>query len=124
VQQPDEHRLEVMIGTVLRVGVLLSALVVAGGGAVFILRHGWEHANYTVFRGEPAELRTIGGILAEAFSFSGRDIIQLGLLTLIATPVIRVGFSAYAFARLGDYKYVGITLIVFALLLYSLFGVH
>jgi len=52
---------------------------------------------------------------------SGRAIIELALLLLIATPVARVAFSAVAFAVEGDYLYVGITLIVLAILLYSLF---
>ena len=53
---------------------------------------------------------------------NGRAIIQLGLLLLIATPVARVLFSAIAFAIERDYMYVVITLIVLAILLYSLFG--
>jgi uncharacterized membrane protein len=50
--------------------------------------------------------------------------IQLGLLFLIATPVARVAFSVYAFMRERDKTYVIITLIVLAILLYSLFGRH
>ena len=50
--------------------------------------------------------------------------IQLGLLILIATPVARVAFSAFGFAVERDYLYVGITLFVLAVLLYSLFGWH
>jgi uncharacterized membrane protein len=47
---------------------------------------------------------------------------QLGLLLLIATPIARVMFSAVAFAMERDRMYVGFTLIVLAVLLYSLFG--
>src|SRR6202034_3783611 len=36
----------------------------------------------------------------------GRAIIQLGLLLLIATPVLRVAFSIFAFARQRDLVYV------------------
>ena len=53
---------------------------------------------------------------------SARAIIQLGLLLLIATPVARVLFSAIAFALERDSMYVVITLIVLAILLYSLLG--
>jgi uncharacterized membrane protein len=53
---------------------------------------------------------------------SARAIIQLGLLLLIATPVARVAFSAVAFAIEHDYMYVVITLIVLAILSYSLFS--
>jgi uncharacterized membrane protein len=44
------------------------------------------------------------------------------LLLLIATPIARVAFAAFAFALEKDYMYVIITLIVLAVLLYSLLG--
>ena len=47
---------------------------------------------------------------------------QLGLLLLIATPIARVMFSAVVFAIDRDRMYVGFTLLVLAVLLYSLFG--
>ena len=46
----------------------------------------------------------------------------MGLLLLVATPVMRVIFSAAAFAFQGDRTYVIITLIVLAVLSYSLLG--
>lgn len=52
----------------------------------------------------------------------GKAIIQLGLLLLVATPIARVVFSAFAFFAEGDYLYVGITLLVLAVLMFSLFG--
>ena len=48
--------------------------------------------------------------------------IQLGLLFLIATPIVRVGFSVFAFARQKDRLYVAVTLTVLAILIYSLMG--
>jgi uncharacterized membrane protein len=44
------------------------------------------------------------------------------LLVLIATPVARVAFLAYIFARQQDKLYTAVALIVLALLAYSLFG--
>jgi uncharacterized membrane protein len=49
-----------------------------------------------------------------------RGLIQLGLLLLIATPMARVAFSVIGFALEKDWFYVGITLLVLALLIYSL----
>jgi len=117
----NDLRIEVIIGTLLRAGVLLAASVVLIGAVVFLLHHGHDVANYATFHGEPQDLRTISAIVAGAMHGSGRAIIELGLLLLIATPVARVAFSAVAFAIEGDYLYVGITLIVLAILLYSLF---
>lgn len=42
-------------------------------------------------------------------NFDGAAIIQLGVIVLIATPVIRVAFSAISFLIERDYLYVFIT---------------
>jgi len=118
---PDE-RLELTLGTLLRVGVLLAATVVVVGLAIYLARHGLQHAAYTRFVGEPPQLRSIPGVLARAFEVRGRGIIQLGLLLLIATPVARVAVSLVGFARERDRTYVLITTAVLAILLYSLVG--
>lgn len=119
----SDERVESMLGVLLRAGVLLAAAVVAAGGAVYLLRHGSEPADYRVFHGEPSSLRSIHGILGGLGSPGGRSIIQFGLLLLIATPIARVVLSALAFALQRDRAYVIITLIVLAILLLSLSGV-
>lgn len=45
--------------------------------------------------------------------------IQLAVLLIVATPVARVVFAAYAFARLRDWLYVAISLTVLSLLVFS-----
>jgi uncharacterized membrane protein len=117
-----DERLEGLLGTVLRWGVVSAALVVAVGAAVFLVRHGSEQPQYQVFLGEPSDLKTIPGILRDVFTGRGRGLIQLGLLLLIATPVSRVVLSIAVFATQRDRRYVLITLVVLVVLLYSLFG--
>ena len=116
----SDEEFDVMLAHVLRAGVLLSALIVAAGGALFLARHGFERPSYHVFRGEPVPLRSVHGIFATAEALTGRGLVQLGLLLLIATPIARVVFSVVGFARQRDWLYVGITLTVMALLAYSL----
>jgi uncharacterized membrane protein len=116
-----DERVEQILGSLLQVGVLVSALVVAAGGIVYVARHRTEPAGHAVFVGEPGDLRTPVGAVQDALAGSGRGIIQFGLLLLIATPVARVIFSVFAFARQRDFTYVVLTLIVLAVLLYSLF---
>ncbi len=122
--QWSDQRIEVIIGILLQVGVLLAAGVVVLGGIVFLVRHGASLPAYHVFQGEPTDLRTLSGIFHDAFAFTGRGIIQLGLLLLIATPVARVVFSIFAFALERDSMYVVITIIVLVILLFSLAGGH
>jgi len=119
-----DQRVETIVARLLQVGVWLAASIVALGGIIFLARHGRAVPQYTRFVGEPFELRTIAGIIMGSASFHGRNIIQLGLLLLIATPVARVAFSMIAFALERDRMYVVITLIVLAVLLFSLAGGH
>lgn len=119
-----DKRVDELMGLLLRSGVLIAAAIVAIGGIVFVARHPEPVMNYHVFQGEPAELRTIKGIFAEVLAFRGRGLIQLGLLLLIATPVARVAFSVGAFLYERDWKYVAVSLLVLALLFYSLFSGH
>ena len=118
----DSERLDTIIGNLLRTGVGLAAALVFTGGLIYLFRHGAETPGYAVFRGEPADLRTLTGILHDVQSLRGRGIIQLGLLVLIATPIARVAFLAYIFLRQRDMLYTTVALIVLALLAFSLFG--
>jgi uncharacterized membrane protein len=116
----DDHRIEVILGNLLRSGVLLSAAVVLSGACVYLFHHGHEPADYRIFRGEPSEFRTIAGVIHSAVHGRGRGLIQLGLLLLIATPIARVAFSIVGFGIERDRMYVAFTLIVLAILLSSL----
>jgi uncharacterized membrane protein len=120
----NDERIENVVGNLLRSGVVLAGLVVLVGAVVFLARHGEARPHYAIFRGEPSDLRHVGGIVADTRAGEGRGIIQLGLLLLIATPVARVLFSVAGFLLEGDRLYVVITLIVFAVLVFSLAGGH
>lgn len=115
-----DHDVQILIGNLLRTGVTLAAAVVLFGGGVYLARHGLTAPQYRVFKGEPTELCTVPGIVKGALTLRGRGLIQLGLLLLIATPVVRVAVSVGAFAVQRDRLYVAITLIVLTILVYSL----
>src|SRR5271157_3498899 len=118
----DDHWIEVILGNLLRTGVLISAAVVLWGASIYLFRHAHEPADYRIFRGEPSEFRTIPGVIRSVMNGQGRGWIQLGLLLLIATPIARVASSIVGFALERDRLYVAFTLIVFVILLYSLLG--
>ncbi len=119
---PPDPRLQHIVGTLLRSGVLLAAAVVLVGGILYLARHGGAVPDYHVFRGQPAGLRTLAGIVRGAFTLDERGIVQLGLVLLIATPIARVAAAAVAFAFERDRAYVLVSLLVLSLLLYSLLG--
>jgi uncharacterized membrane protein len=120
----SDERVEEVMGNLLRAGISLAAAVVLTGGIFYLIRYHSTSPGYRVFRGEPADLRSVSGILADAIELRSRGLIQLGLLLLVATPVARVVFSVFAFARQHDLTYVVLTLIVLAVLIYSLVGWH
>jgi uncharacterized membrane protein len=121
-QRLPDREMEMVIGNLLRAGVIIAAAAVSSGGIIYLLHYGFATANYRIFQHEPTSLCNIRGICGNVFSFHGRGLIQLGLLLLIATPIARVALSIFEFARKRDNLYVIITLIVFCILMYSLLG--
>jgi uncharacterized membrane protein len=128
------------IGHLLRAGVITSAAVILAGGLVYLYYHGRESVvDRSTFEPMPPEFSHPSAIARAALlgrrsanspvgiavapgRGRGRALIQLGLLLLIATPVLRVAFSILAFARQRDFVYVLLTLIVLSVLIYSLFS--
>ena len=116
----DDARLENIIGNLLRAGVLLAATVVLIGGLLYLTRNHSEPISYREFRGEPQELRSIPLIAHDAAALAPLAVIQLGLLLLIATPVLRVGFAIVGFGLERDWLYTGVSALVLGILMYSL----
>ena len=117
---PSDYAVEQLVGRVLQIGVLISALIVAIGGIMLLASHGRDVPSYASFHGEPLELSTLGGVVRGLLALDPRAIIQFGLVLLIATPVLRVALTLVAFILQQDRKYVVITAIVLTLLLYGL----
>ena len=116
----NDKSVEIFLGKLLRWGVLLAALVVFVGGVWFLAESYDVPQSYKTFRGEPAELRAVSQIVRQAVALRPLGLIQFGLLLLIATPVARVMFSVLGFALERDWMYVALTLLVLALLVYTL----
>ena len=132
---PDERgritRMELVISYVLRGGVLLSAAVVLYGLALVAVTRDTGYASI-----QPHHLPDIlafhpaagpgyfptapAAVLRAALVGKPYAIIALGMLLLIATPVVRVALSVVFFLAQRDWLYAGITVFVLAVLLLSL----
>jgi uncharacterized membrane protein len=100
------------ISWTLRIGVALSAaLAIVGTG---VLLAGPASAFTTV--GSQGTPFSGPGFLAGLASGNGVDILFLALLTLIATPLLRVVISVAMFASIGDRRFVALTVSVLLLL--------
>ena len=116
-------KVELAISRLLRVGVLTSLLFVLGGTVVTFVHHPHYLSNRRdlVHLTKPgAEFpHTVPTVIRGLQHSQGRAFVMLGLLLLIATPVLRVAVSVLAFVYQRDRLFVVITSIVLALLLTS-----
>lgn len=118
-KKTDDTDLEIVIGQLLRYGVLISSIVVAAGGVVYLYRHGTGHPLYGQFKGEPSKMRELRPLWQAVLRGEGRPLIQLGLLILVATPIARILFSVFGYLLEKDYLYVVITLVVLGVILWN-----
>lgn len=121
-QGPDDHAVEVMVGNLLRWGVLGAAGVTLLGGILLLAQQGGSVPVLGTFVGEPGAHTELGAILRGALGGDGAAIVQLGVVLLIATPIARVAFTLVAFVRQRDRFYALVTTIVLGILMYSLFA--
>lgn len=127
------ERMEVAISYGLRAGVLLSAAIIAVGvlwlaltqdtGYAKVLPHHLPDILAFHQASGPAFFPTsVVAVACGAAAGKPYAIIGLGMLLLIATPVVRVALSVFFFLAQRDWLYVGITLFVLGVLLLSLFS--
>jgi uncharacterized membrane protein len=121
-QKLSDHRVEHLIGNFLRFGVILAACIVMVGGAFYLYRRASAVPHYGSFQNEPSFLKHVGEVIKAAVSLRSEAVIQLGLLVLIAVPIFRVAVSIVAFVLKRDWLYSAVTLLVLAVLLFSLLG--
>ncbi len=126
-------RMELTISYALRGGVLLSAAVILIGimwfgitrdtGYAKVLPHHLSDLLAFHQTSGPGFFPTSSkAVLMGALAGKPYAIIGLGMLLLIATPVMRVALSVFFFLAQRDWLYTGITLFVLAVLLLSLFS--
>jgi uncharacterized membrane protein len=117
------RKVELVISTLLRAGVVLSFVIVLAGMLLSFV----HHPDYLHSATQLENLTRTGAnfprSVAEVWSgvreLKGQAFVIVGLMILIATPVLRVAVSIFAFIYQRDRTYVIITSIVLVLLLAS-----
>jgi uncharacterized membrane protein len=109
--RPEEENLPAhlrgIVTRVLRAGVGLTVLLLLSGLALF----------FAVGPGSVIPARVgLSGLLRGLATADASAYLYLGIVVLLATPLVRVALSAGLFARSGDRSFSGITLLVLALL--------
>lgn len=117
-----DRDIQVILGTLLRIGVIVSMAVVLVGGVLFLIAESGTTVSYKIFTPEIAALSKPLEIIRMLPSLNGKTIIQFGILLLIFTPISRVIFSIITFSLEKDYMYVIIGSIVLCIIMVSLSG--
>jgi uncharacterized membrane protein len=112
---------QVILGTLLRVGVMVSTGIVLLGGLIYLTAQHNQVVSFENFNPSRTKFSSIAEILSGLKSFDGLAIIQFGVLLLIFTPIARVVFSIFSFLMEKDYMYVLIGIIVLCVIITSLY---
>ncbi|HSC70958.1 MAG TPA: DUF1634 domain-containing protein [Candidatus Methylomirabilis sp.] len=124
-------RMELTISYVLRGGVLVSAGIILVGILWFALTQDTGYARvlphhlsdllaFHQTSGPSFFPTAFKAVFMGALAGKPYAIISLGMLLLIATPVVRVALSVFFFMTQRDWLYTGITLFVLVVLVLSL----
>ena len=113
-------KMELAISHMLRAGVSLAAVVVLIGGILYLLQAHGVAPDYVHFNGVASPADRVPPLLV-AHHLDSPNIIRLGILLLIATPIMRVAYCVYGFAAQKDKIYVVVSSIVLCVLLYGFF---
>jgi uncharacterized membrane protein len=119
------RRVETTISLLLRWGVLLSAAIIVIGVILTFAQHDHYLSSSAPLSGlrsgETPFPTTLVAIVHGLAHLRGDAIMTLGLLTLLATPILRVAVSILIFWLAGDRVFTTITIVVLCLLLTALF---
>jgi uncharacterized membrane protein len=123
-RDPRMRKLELLISRLLLVGVITSVALIGIGMVVTFAQHLDYLDSSAVLDSAvgpgatfPHEFKALWDSTRQ---LRGEAIVTIGLLVLMATPVLRVGVSVLAFTNHRDRTYALITAAVFCLLLLSL----
>lgn len=122
----DPESMNSVIGNVLRYGVILSAALILFGTVLLAAASGTSDSSEFMgyIQNQIPHLQgfdtSVQGLLNGLAGFSPFAWIELGVILLIATPVSRVLVSVLLFAAEKDRLYIAVTVVVLALLLFSM----
>lgn len=120
--------IQTLVALTLRWGVTLACIIAAVGGAIYLAQHGGEPMkDYSHFAyGEDTAAReaytTLGGIARGVMQFTAMGWIQMGVIALLLTPVMRVALSLADFVRERDWLYAAISAVVLAVIIGNSLG--
>jgi uncharacterized membrane protein len=123
-RDPKMRRLELLVSRLLLAGVITSVSLIVVGTILTFAQHRDYLDSSAVLDSAVGPGATFphefNALLNSTRQLRGEAIVTIGLLVLMATPVVRVAVSALAFISHRDRTYALITAAVLCLLLLSL----
>jgi uncharacterized membrane protein len=93
--------IERKIGALLLIGTLISTMIVLIGGIWYLWQYGDDNMQFELLRSIP-EATTVSEVWRVAFSFTPLGIVQLGLLALVGTQLLRVALLFAYYIKIRD----------------------
>ena len=118
------HRLPaeayVRMTLVLRLGLGLSLAILGGGIVAYLVANPAETSQSVLAANPILAYLSVPGLGSGLAAGSIGAVLTLGLIVLVATPIVRVVSGLYYFRKVGERAMTGITLTVLLLLLLGL----
>lgn len=120
-----KKNMETTMGIVLTVGTFVSAAIVLFGGIFFLAQYGDDTVQTELLISVPGHIDA-QYIWHALTTFSSLGIIELGLLSLVATQILRVGLLVWYYASIKDYYFFWICsfvlLVILSTFIYNFVG--
>ena len=123
----EKTDIQLLIARTLRWGVGIACALAVVGGAMYLWQHGGEPMkDYTHFPADAESSRTayttLEGIFSGVMGLTAVGWIQLGMVVLLLTPMMRVALSLVDFVKERDWLYAFITAVVLAVIIVNSIG--
>jgi uncharacterized membrane protein len=113
-------KIKEIMSLILTIGMLISVCFVLIGGCLYLLQFGNDTIQNEL-KPPTFYVTNVQLIWQQALVFSPLGLIELGLLALVGTQVVRVGLLVFFYSITKDYIFTLISLFILLTLLYSLF---
>ena len=123
----EKTDIQLLIARTLRWGVGIACALAVVGGAMYLWQHGGEPMkDYTHCPADAESSRTayttLEGIFSGVMGLTAVGWIQLGVVVLLLTPMMRVALSLVDFVKERDWLYAFITAVVLSVIIVNSIG--
>ena len=117
------EQMQIAVAWLLRIGMCIALLLVGIGGIIYLCQHANDAIHYQSFHGAAFEATSIKQILSAVPTLTPRAIMQMGVLVLILTQILRIAMVAWYFTKMSDYKFTAISVFVLLVVIAATLGI-